>query len=338
MPTARLLNGGGDGVYDSINFTYLLKNLTDSFLVDEFGNTVVSTLSTNGTITATDVILEYEGEVLDVGYALSNISDITGNLNTRITAIETLDSIQNTRLDNLEAVNVTQNNRLSSIENINSTQNSRLSAIEAVDSTQNSRLANVESKNSTQDTLLSNIDNRLDNIESIIGQITASIETLRGDTSFAFSILEARVDELSDRVTALETSVNQLNTNVTQEFIDLDNELTDLYRLRIKWAAIWDDTMGTFIVLVGPPVYGVTTTTGKINVEIHSTEAWTGTSSNTNYSPFAFVSSPAYSTSVRSVSLQNPGPGNYAYQVEIITSGGGSAPARQNQPFNIVIF
>lgn len=334
----RSLNGGGSGIFSNLVFTLVLSNISNSFIVDILGNIEGQSLNVRDYVETDKLYARVDENVVDIGALLGSITGTTGSMASRITAIETMDSTQNTRLDSLEATNVTQNNRLSSIETINSTQNSRLSAIEAVDITQNDRLTNVESKNSTQDTLLSNINNRLDNIESIIGQITASIEDLRGATSFAFILLESRVDQLSDRVTALETTVNQLNTNVTQELIDLDNELTNLYHLRVKWAAVWDEAMGTFTVLVGPSIYSVSTTTGKINVEIHTTEAWTGTSSNTNYSPFAFVSSPAYSTSVRSVSLQNPGPGNYAYQIEIITSGGGSAPARQNQPFNIVIF
>lgn len=94
----------------------------------------------NTTQTARITALEAADVALD-----GRLDTIEGqNLNTRLTAAESLNTTQTTRLNGIDTLNTTQNTRLDAIETLNSTQNGRLTAVETKNTTQDTRLAVLE--------------------------------------------------------------------------------------------------------------------------------------------------------------------------------------------------
>ncbi len=133
--------------------------------------------------------------------ANSNISIIQGvdvTQNTRLNAIETINTNQNTSISIIQGVDNTQNTRLNSIETVNQNQNTSISIIEGVNLTQNTRLNSIETVNQDQNTAI-----------GIVQGVDLAQNT-------RMSIIEGVDATQNVRLNSIETINQNQNTTITQ--------------------------------------------------------------------------------------------------------------------------
>ena len=124
---------------------------------------------------------------------VDNITEFSGNTNTRLNNLETYSGTSNTKISNLETYSGSSNTRISNLETYSGSSNTRISNLETNTGTTNTRISNLESNTGTTNTRISNLETysgtsntKINNLETYSGTSNTRITTLE-NKKVAFS-------------------------------------------------------------------------------------------------------------------------------------------------------
>jgi len=184
----------GNNVIDILDASFLKSNVNANYYK---GNLIATTAVIGGT---------------DFGNYISVTQGVDNTQNTRINAIETINTNQNTSISIIQGVDLTQNTQIAGLQGVDLAQNSSITIIQGVNLTQNTRLNSIETINATQNTTITAVNNyaagaftRANN--SVLKAGDTMTGALTGVTTLgATTISLAQVDATSNTFTTASTA------------------------------------------------------------------------------------------------------------------------------------